>query len=57
MKLFELKLSEEKSIIIEYMNISIDECYIFLFDTGERLFIPFKRYEIYINNGKLKRVN
>lgn len=57
MQLFELKLSEQKSIIIEFTEISIDECYIFLFDTGERLFIPFKRYELYINNGKLTKVN
>lgn len=57
MQLFELKLSEQKSINIEYTGISFDSCYIFLFDTGERLFIPFKRYELYINNGKLTRVN
>jgi hypothetical protein len=57
MEKFNLRLSDQKSINIEYTGISFDSCYIFLFDTGERLFIPFKRYQLYLNNGKLTKIN
>jgi hypothetical protein len=57
MEKFNLRLSENKYINIEYTGICIDECYIFLFDNGERFFIPFNRFKLYLNNGKLIKVN